>query len=68
MGIFPWRFVNGELCLDPASFGIGRCVAFVDDGEYDELMAHKAALAKTWFGDGCEPEHVESIQRLTRRV
>jgi len=60
IGFFPWRFVDGESC-------IGRCVAFVDDPEYEEMMARKAALPKTRFGDGYEPGHVESIQRLTRR-
>ncbi len=60
IGFFPWRFVDGESC-------IGRCVAIVDDDEYDELMARKAALPKTRFGDGYEPEHVERIERLTRR-
>ena len=39
----------------------------VDDDEYAELVARKAALPKTRFGDGYNPEHVESIQRLTRR-
>jgi hypothetical protein len=39
----------------------------VDDGEYEELMAHKAGLPRTRFGDGYDPEHVESINRLTRR-
>ena len=31
IGCFPWRFVDGESC-------IGRSVAFVDDGAYEELM------------------------------
>ena len=61
IGFFPWRFVDGESC-------IGRCVAFVDDDEYEELMAQKAALPKTRFGDGYEPAHVASINRLTRRL
>jgi hypothetical protein len=39
----------------------------VDDAEYEEMMARKAALPKTRFGDGYDPGHVESIQRLTRR-
>jgi arylformamidase len=46
---------------------VGRCVAFVDDAEYEEMMARKAAMPETRFGDGYNPEHVESIQRLTRR-
>ena len=55
-----WRFVDGESC-------IGRCVAMVDDAEYEELMALKATLPKTRFGDGYEQAHVERIERLTRR-
>jgi hypothetical protein len=42
-------------------------VTKVDDDEYEALMARKAALPKTRFGDAYNPEHVESIQRLTRR-
>ena len=60
IGFFPWRFVDGES-------SIGRCVAMLDDAEYEELMARKAGMARTRFGDVCNPEHVESIQRLTRR-
>jgi arylformamidase len=60
IGFFPWRFVDGESC-------IGRCVAMVDDEEYEALMARKARLPKTRFGDGYDPGHVESIERLTRR-
>jgi len=60
IGFFPWRFVDGESC-------IGRCVAFVDDDEYEELMARKAELPQTRFGDCYDPEHVEHINRLTRR-
>jgi arylformamidase len=60
IGFFPWRFVDGELC-------IGRCVAFVDDAEYEALMGRKAGMPKMRFGDGYEPEHVERIERLTRR-
>jgi arylformamidase len=61
IGFFPWRFVDGES-------SIGRCVAMVDDEEYEELMARKAELPKTRFGDGYDPEHVESISWLTRWV
>jgi hypothetical protein len=60
IGFFPWRFVDGESC-------IGRCVAFVEDAEYEALMARKAALPKTRFGDEYEPAHVERINKLTRR-
>jgi kynurenine formamidase len=59
IGFFPWRFVDGES-------SIGRCTAFVDDDEYEELMARKAQLPKTRFGDCYDPEHVERIERLTK--
>ncbi len=54
VGFFPWRFVDGES-------SIGRCVAFVDDDEYEELMAKKMTMAHTKFGDAYEPQHVEHI-------
>ncbi len=54
IGFFPWRFVDGESC-------IGRCVAIVEDQEYEELMAAKASLPKTKFGDAYNPQHVEKI-------
>jgi hypothetical protein len=54
---FQWRFVDVEPC-------IGRCVAMVNDDEYEELMAGKADLPKTRSGDGYDPEHVERTNRL----
>ncbi|HSR30180.1 MAG TPA: cyclase family protein [Anaerolineae bacterium] len=60
IGFFPWRFVDGES-------SIGRCVAMVDDKEYEALMTRKAELPKTRFGDSYDPEHVERINRLTQR-
>ena len=59
VGFFPWRFVDGES-------SIGRAVAFVEDDEYEELMAKKAGMAKTKFGDAFEPKHVESINKLSK--
>jgi len=59
IGFYPWRFVDGESC-------IGRCVAMVEDGEYEELMALKAGWPRTRFGDGYNPEHVENIYRLSQ--
>ena len=59
LGFFPWRFVDGES-------SIGRCVAFVDDDRYDELMAVKATLPKTRFGDAYDPSHVERINQLSQ--
>jgi hypothetical protein len=45
---------------------IGRCVAIVDDDEYEELMAKKAGLPATRFGDAYNPAHLESINALSR--
>ncbi len=59
IGFFPWRFVDGESC-------IGRCVAMLEDADYDKAMAAKAKMAKTRFGDGIEPKHVDSIEKLTK--
>ena len=53
--------MDGESC-------IGRCVAMVDDDEYEELLARKAAPPVTRFGDCYDPEHVEQINQLTRRL
>ncbi len=52
--------MDGESC-------IGRCVALVDDDEYEELMTRKAELPQTRFGDYYDPEHVERINRLTKQ-
>jgi len=60
IGFFPWRFVDGESC-------IGRCVALVDDDEYAELMSRKDKLPQSRFGDSYDPQHADSINRLTRR-
>jgi kynurenine formamidase len=61
VGFFPWRFVDGET-------SIGRCVAFVEDAEYDALMQKKASLPKTRFGDAYDPAHVERIEQLSRTL
>jgi arylformamidase len=58
LGFFPWRLIEGESC-------IGRMVAFVDDKDYDKLMAKKATMEKTKWGDAVETKHVESINRLS---
>jgi hypothetical protein len=42
-------------------------VAMVDDAEYEELMAKKASLPKTKFGDAFEPAHVESLNELSKK-
>lgn len=61
VGFFPWRFVDGEA-------SIGRCVAFVEDDEYEELMAKKEAMAKTKFGDAYDPAHVERLDDLSKKA
>ena len=59
VGFFPWRFVDGES-------SIGRCVAFVDDDEYEELMRMKEGMPTTKFGDAYNPAHVERLNELSR--
>ena len=59
VGFFPWRFVDGESC-------IGRAVAFVEDKQYEDLMAKKASMPKTKFGDAYNPAHVESLNKLSK--
>ena len=59
VGFFPWRFVDGEA-------SIGRCVAFVEDDEYEELMAKKAAMKLTKHGDAINPTHVESLNKISK--
>ncbi len=38
----------------------------VDDERYEALMAKKAALPKTKFGDANDTAHVESINKLSQ--
>jgi kynurenine formamidase len=59
IGFFPWRFVDGEA-------SIGRCVAFVEDDHYQDLMKKKAKMEKTKYGDAIEPAHVKSLDQLSR--
>jgi arylformamidase len=59
IGFFPWRLVDGEA-------SIGRCVAMVDDDEYEDLMKVKESLPKTKFGDATNPEHVEHLNALSK--
>ncbi len=61
IGFFPWRFVDGEA-------SIGRCVAFVEDDEYEELTEKKDKMAKTRFGDAYDPSHVERLNELTEKA
>lgn len=59
VGFFPWRFVEGES-------SIGRAVAFVEDDEYDKLMAKAATMPKTKFGDAYDPTHVDRLNKLSK--
>ncbi len=59
VGFFPWRFVDGEA-------SIGRCVAFVDDDQYDDLMKKKKGMSVTKHGDAINPAHVESLDQLSK--
>jgi hypothetical protein len=38
----------------------------VEDDEYDELMARKASMQVTRFGDAFNPAHVEQINALSK--
>ncbi len=58
IGFFPWRFVDGEA-------SIGRCVAFVDDERYEQLMAKKAEMPKTKHGDAYDTNHVAQLNKLS---
>jgi len=59
IGFFPWRFVDGEA-------SIGRCVAFVEDDQYAELMKKKEGMDKTKHGDAFDPNHVDSLDKLSK--
>jgi arylformamidase len=59
IGFFPWRFVDGEA-------SIGRCVAFVEDKQYEELMKKKEGMEKTRFGDAIDPTHVDRLDKLSK--
>jgi hypothetical protein len=37
----------------------------VEDADYEQLMAKKAAMPRTKFGDAFDPAHVERINQLT---
>lgn len=60
IGFFPWRFVDGEA-------SIGRCVAFVEDDEYDALMAKKAGMQLTEHGDAYDPDHVKKLDKIAEQ-
>jgi kynurenine formamidase len=59
IGFFPWRFVDGES-------SIGRCVAFLDDEQYETAMARRETLPKTKFGDAYDPAHAENLNHQVK--
>jgi hypothetical protein len=59
IGFFPWRFVDGES-------SIGRCVAMLEDDDYEEVIASKSKLPKTKFGDAYNPQHVEQLNKISQ--
>jgi len=60
VGMFPWRFVDGES-------SIARCVAFLDDKEYADVMKKAEALPKTRFGDPYDPKHVDQLNDQVKK-
>lgn len=60
IGCFPWRFVDGES-------SIARIVAFVEDDEYEELMAKKAKCKLTRFGDVARAENQWLIDEANKK-
>ena len=61
IGCFPWRFVQGESC-------VARIVAFVEDDEYDELMATKAKCKLTKHGDIARAENQWLVDEANARA
>ena len=60
IGCFPWRFVDGES-------SIARIVAFVEDDEYDELMAKKAKCKLTKHGDVARAENQWLVDEANKK-
>jgi kynurenine formamidase len=60
IGCFPWRFVDGEAC-------VSRIVAFVEDDEYEELMAKKAKCKLTKFGDVSRADNQWLVDEANRK-
>lgn len=61
IGCFPWRFVDGES-------SIARIVAFVDDAQYEELMARKAKCTLTKHGDVARALNPELVEEGRKRA
>lgn len=60
IGCFPWRFVDGES-------SIARIVAFVEDDEFDELMAKKAKCKLTKHGDVARAENQWLVDEANKK-
>ena len=60
IGCFPWRFVDGESC-------VSRIVAFVEDDEYEALMAKKAKCELTKFGDVAPAKNQWLVDEANRK-
>jgi arylformamidase len=60
IGCFPWRFVDGES-------SIARIVAFVEDDEFDALMAKKAKCKLTKHGDVARAENQWLIDEANKK-
>jgi hypothetical protein len=42
-------------------------VVFVEDDEYEQLMAKKEKMPKTRFGDAFDPKHVENLDKIAAK-
>ena len=60
IGCFPWRFVDGES-------SIARIVAFVEDDEFDALMAKKAKCKLTKHGDVARAENQWLVDEANKK-
>jgi arylformamidase len=60
IGCFPWRFVDGES-------SVARIVAFVEDDEFDALMAKKAKCKLTKHGDVARAENQWLVDEANKK-
>jgi len=60
IGCFPWRFVDGES-------SIARIVAFVEDDEFEALMAKKAKCKLTKHGDVARAENQWLVDEANKK-
>jgi len=61
IGCFPWKFVDGEA-------SIARVVAFVEEDEYEELMAKKGKCKLTKYGDIARAENEWLVEEGRKRA